>query len=352
MFRKLAGKLSNLKSAIEEEPQEQKETDLKVDEIVKRLRGSGQSAPVASKKTAKVKTESLGKVGNIYAALENPLNALSGVITLLPVSQTLKSDLEASGAKYTPENYIALCTTTAFVFAILSFFIMAIITAAFGDGSASSITTGLAISITMALLGFAGGLALTLSYPAMQANSKAALIDKELPFALRQLSTQVKAGVSFTRALKSIGDTNYGVLTVEIKKTLSDMDGGLSTIEALRKLATRNKSQGLQRAVTQISRALRTGGNLSEIISTIADDVSFETRMKIRDYTELLNLISIVYIMIAVVAPVMVTILAAVTQLPVFGGGIAFGLILGVFIGIASITCALVYVIKKAEPTG
>ncbi len=229
---------------------------------------------------------------------------------------------------------------------------MAILSAAFGDGSAGSITTGLAISITMALLGFAGGLALTLSYPAMQANGKAALIDKELPFALRQLSTQVKAGVSFTRALKSIGDTNYGVLTVEIKKTLSDMDGGLSTIEALRKLAKRNKSQGLQRAVTQISRALRTGGNLSEIISTIADDVSFETRMKIRDYTELLNLISIVYIMIAVVAPVMVTILAAVTQLPVFGGGIAFGLILGVFIGIASITCALVYVIKKAEPTG
>ena len=116
--------------------------------------------------------------------------------------------------------------------------------------------------------------------------------------------------------------------------------------------AERNKSQGLQRAVTQISRALRTGGNLSEIISTIADDVSFETRMKIRDYTELLNLISIGYIMIAVVAPVMITILAAVTQLPVFGGGVAFTLILGVFTGVTLITGALVYVIKKAEPTG
>lgn len=228
---------------------------------------------------------------------------------------------------------------------------MSVVTTAFSNLTPTSITTSLAISISMAVLGFAGGLALTLSYPSMKANSKATAIDKELPFALRQLSTQVKAGVSFTRALKSIADTNYGLLTTEVKKTLKEMDGGLSTTTALQNLATRNKSQGLQRAVTQISRALRTGGNLSEIISTIADDVSFETRMKIRDFTELLNLISIVYIMVAVVAPVMIAILAAVTQLPVFGGGFAFILILGVFIGVALVTAALLYVIKKAEPT-
>ena len=348
----MPSKLSSLKNAIEEEPVEQNETDFKVDEIVKRLRGTKDVTPIAQKKTVKVKAENLGKVGGVYAALENPLNSLSGLITLLPVNQTLKNDLQASNLQYTPENYMAICTTTAFIFSIMTFLIVAILSAAFSDGSAASITTSLIASIVMAVIGFAGGLALTISYPSMQANGRAALIDKELPFALRQLSTQVKAGVSFTRALKSIADTNYGLLTIEVKKTLSDMDGGMSTVAALKKLAERNKSQGLQRAVTQISRALRTGGNLSEIISTIADDVSFETRMKIRDYTELLNLISIVYIMVAVVGPVMITILAAVTQLPVFGGGVAFALILGVFTGVALITCALVYVIKKAEPTG
>jgi len=67
---------------------------------------------------------------------------------------------------------------------------------------------------------------------------------------------------------------------------------------------------------------MRSGGNLSVIISEIADDVSFETRQQIRDFTEKLNFVNILYIMVGVVMPVAIAILAAILQIPLFAGTI------------------------------
>jgi flagellar protein FlaJ len=189
------------------------------------------------------------------------------------------------------------------------------------------------------------------SYPNVRAKERAISIDRELPFALRQLSTQVKAGLSFNRAMTSVAQSDYGELSVEMKKALRDMDSGATTEEALSKVMYRSKSRGFKRALIQIIRSLRTGGRLSEIIASIADDVSFETRMGIRDFTEVLNIISVVYIMIAVVAPVTLTVLTAVIQLPLIAANIPQAFIVLAFMGIILGIGAIIFVTIRLEPT-
>ena len=100
----------------------------------------------------------------------------------------------------------------------------------------------------------------------------------------------------------------------------------------------------------QILRALKSGGNLSETITAIADDVSFELRMKVRDFTEKLNFISVIYIMIGVVGPVVMVILSAIAQLPLLGANFPFEYIVIAFTGITGVMVMLLFMIKRMEP--
>jgi flagellar protein FlaJ len=68
--------------------------------------------------------------------------------------------------------------------------------------------------------------------------------------------------------------------------------------------------------IAHLVRALRTGGNLSEIMITIAEDVAFERRMKIADFSEKLNLMSLFLMMVAIVFPVLITILTVIGSSP------------------------------------
>ncbi|MCL5011450.1 MAG: type II secretion system F family protein [Candidatus Marsarchaeota archaeon] len=372
-------KLTNLKENVEkeEDAESKRRRQEELEKIINRLRQKNVSKETnVSKKLESLKTTVEGKgvvvtpteevkrevqvsvqkssntLGNFYSAFEKPLSLIQNLMNVFPITNSLKNNLDSANINISPEGYMALSSVVSIIVAFLllvligslSIFLSPVLSVV---GVGYSVT----LSIIVAVFGFILTSFLMIYYPGMKAGERAKDIDKELPFALRQLSTQLKAGVSFSNSLNSIAQSNYGVLSDEFKRVLVDMEGGMSTEEAVLKLSIRTKSKGLKKALVQIIRALRTGGNLAEIITTIADDVSFESRMKIRDFTEVLNLISIGYIMIAVVGPVMLTILSAVAQLPVFGGGIAFALVLGLFIGILFMTIMILYLIKRLEPT-
>ncbi|MGB9576889.1 MAG: type II secretion system F family protein [Candidatus Micrarchaeia archaeon] len=373
-------KLEKIKRAVEKTELETRAEVLKeeelarrreLDEIVAKLKEKQKKGFVAEKRLEKIKEHVEEKpeiseeetkaairlqvsktkgVGWFYSSLQKPITSVSKVFSVIPVAKNLKKELASADMHITPEAYLALTTTVSVIAAITTWIAAGILATSLSNLSVIEIASSISLAFVGAVLAFFGVSAVALAYPSIRASERANKIDKELPFALRHLATQLKAGVSLNRAMRSVADANYGALTQEFRKTLADLESGLSTEDALLKLADRNRSRGLKRAVVQITRAIRTGGNLAEIISSIADDISFESRMKIRDFTEMLNIISIVYIMVGVVAPVMITILSAVAQLPVFGGGIAFGLVLAVFAGIVGATGALIFLIKRLEP--
>ena len=76
------------------------------------------------------------------------------------------------------------------------------------------------------------------------------------------------------------------------------------------------QAKGIRRAIANILRAVRIGGNLSDAIMNVASDVSFEQRMKVAAYGEKLNFFSVIFMFAAVVFPVMLAMITTIGYAP------------------------------------
>jgi flagellar protein FlaJ len=372
-------KLAKLKESVEWEPEvlseapaEQPKERRDIERIIERLKSKEKPAPKAEFKeiAEMLMEEKPGEIaqkpvkldfkrvsadasfreqfkgfGTVFALLQKPVSALASALFKLPVARNVHRELDAANISLGVEAYLVVAVLLSILGGIMVTFFVVLLGIALEDYAIAAAAPFLGVFSVLIFL------VVGASYPNVRAKERAISIDRELPFALRQLSTQVKAGLSFNRAMTSVAQSDYGELSVEMKKALRDMDSGATTEEALSKVMYRSKSRGFKRALIQIIRSLRTGGRLSEIIASIADDVSFETRMGIRDFTEVLNIISVVYIMIAVVAPVTLTVLTAVIQLPLIAANIPQAFIVLAFMGIILGIGAIIFVTIRLEPT-
>lgn len=319
--------------------------------IKERVEGSGGSIKFGMRdfsaftgNVSEISSKGLAFIGGFYNMFRGPLSRLTNFVANIPLSQGLKENLDSAGIGFSPEEYLIIITAVGVLVSAAVIFLFGTISLTISDISLTVLSPFIAFSafILVIIVGFI--------YPSAVANERATKLNRELPFALRQLATQVKAGVSFHRAMSSIVNSKYGALSEEFRKVLMDIEKGSSTEQALLKLASKTKSRGLKKAIVQILRALKSGGNLSETISSIADDVSFELRMKVRDFTEKLNFISVIYIMIGVVGPVVMVILSAIAQLPLLGGNFPFEYVVLAFTGITIVMMMLLFMIKRMEP--
>ena len=349
--------LQRIKAAIELEREDDEEnvgggslveTDLQ--KVIERFRPAETKAAEPTKKPLNFEKVAfparglLASLGSVYGLLSGVLLKLSQFFAKLPMTASLAASLTAAGMTTAPETYLAAAVTAAFVVAALTLAFVGLVGVLLSDPLLALAAPVLSASA------FVGVLIIALTIPAGRAAARASEIDRALPFALRQLSTQVKAGVSFHRAMQSIATSNYGLLSDEFARVVSDVNRGDTMENALLKLARRSRSKGLRRTITQVLRSFKTGGNLSQIITDIADDVSFEVRMSIRDFTEKLNFINVIYIMVGVVAPVTLAILSAILQIPLFSGGIPPFLIYFAFAGILGVMVAILWITKRMEP--
>jgi len=290
------------------------------------------------------KTSFLAFVGKFYSAFQHPVSWLANLVTKMPGVSALHADLEAADLNMSLETYIIASTVVGILAAVFTFPLLGLVVAA-----AKLNPAVLGLWVVLAPIVFIIAVLVAFYYPKTLIMDKTTRINRELPFALRHLSTQIKAGVSFHRALSSVTASDYGDLSLELKKTLKELERGSSTEEALLSLAKRTHSTGLKKAIIQIIRALKTGGNLSMVINDIADDSSFEYQMRLRDFVEKLNIVNVVFTMIAVVGPVTITIISAVAQLPMLGGTMPFSLVVAMLGADAAAMALIVWFITKME---
>ncbi len=245
--------------------------------------------------------------GKFYMKLQSPIHSMSNWL-YKSFGRTLEMDLQAAEMRYSVEQYLTLAlSATILVWLILLAMLFVLIIA-------------VKLDLLYALLGLILApivcFALVMIIPGNRAKKLAAEIDKELPFALRHMSIEIRAGVGIFKTMESIASADYGTLSDGFRSVLLSIEKGVPTEDALEMWGERTRSEGLRRMVAHLVRAMRTGGNLSDIMITIAEDVSFERRMKIADFAERLNLLSLFLMMIAIVLPVLITILTVIATSP------------------------------------
>ena len=93
---------------------------------------------------------------------------------------------------------------------------------------------------------------------------------KQLPEALDLMARSLKAGHAFTGGLRMVADEFDDPIGVEFDRTLGEINFGVGVPEALKNLTSRIDCIDLNFFVTSIIIQRETGGNLAEILESIA----------------------------------------------------------------------------------
>ena len=211
------------------------------------------------------------------------------------------------------------------------------------------ITKSMDLSLKLGIL-LIGYPILKSNIPKIKSEKRKKEIVREFPYALRQISTQLKAGIGLYDSMKSIADSNYGILSEEFQITLNEIQYGSNYVESFENLSKRINLPSIEKFVGQIIRTLNNGGNLAETLNTLADENSYNMKIKYKEYSEKLNAIMLLYMFIAVLFPVIlfILIIAATT---VMGSIIQPELLLILYLFFFPLIISfMIILIKRLEP--
>jgi flagellar protein FlaJ len=177
------------------------------------------------------------------------------------------------------------------------------------------ITISLPISFLVALIAFF----YINFYPNLVALRKSKDIDRNLLFVVRHLYVQVRSGVSLFDAMVAVSKEDYGIISKEFEKAVKEISTGKEQTAVLEEMALRVSHTGFKRILWQIVNSLKSGADISKVLSVIANELSQEQRVKIRKYGSQLSPYALMYLMLTVILPTL---------------GISFLIILSSFSGI------------------
>ncbi len=114
---------------------------------------------------------------------------------------------------------------------------------------------------------------IVIGYPLALDLKRVSLIEEAFPNVLKQLSDTLKAGGTYEFALRELSESDYGPLTEELKLVLRRIEEGENLDRSLELMKTEIDSRLVQRTLTIIIDALKSGGGLSEVLEDIANDM-------------------------------------------------------------------------------
>lgn len=261
---------------------------------------------------------------------------------------SLGFELEQTNFEITPRRWMAIA-----FFAFLFYFLLI-------TGLLSLITFVAKIEMIRALgisalAGLGMGLAtfLFLSfYPKLAAQKKIKDIEKNLPYVLRHILVEVRAGVSLYDTLISIARSDYGILSKEIRKVANEINTGKSEVDALEKVTRDTPSFFFRRVMWQMINALKSGADIGGTMKEIVDNLAVEQRVSIKKYGSQLNPLALIYMMFAVIFPTLgITFLLVISSF----SGISFDLNLVLMVIMGSLVLfqfMFIGLIKSRRPVG
>lgn len=104
--------------------------------------------------------------------------------------------------------------------------------------------------------------------------------NKQLPDTITLLSNSLRAGSSFLQSIELVSRETPSPMGEEMGRVVREVNLGLGMEESLQNMVRRIKSEDLDLMVTAISIQQQVGGNLAEILDTIAFTIRERVRIK------------------------------------------------------------------------
>ncbi|MDX1469359.1 MAG: type II secretion system F family protein, partial [Acidimicrobiia bacterium] len=171
----------------------------------------------------------------------------------------MNSALEQANIPMTPGEAILAMIGLAAVGGLL--------TALFNGALAGVATFGVLLLMFVALVNFAG-------------RREKKKFEDQLPDTLTLLSTSIRAGYSLLQAVEAVAGEAPNPTAREFGRAISEARLGISVPDALQGIVERTQSTDFEWAVMAIDIQREVGGNLAEVLQTVADTMRARNRLK------------------------------------------------------------------------
>lgn len=178
--------------------------------------------------------------------------------------QKLAADLERADMTIRPVEYIA----TRLALAVLGFLIPYVM---LGPS---------AVGMLSALAGAGAGFFLPALYLNHRRSRRVQKLDSQLPEALTLIANSLKAGFGLLQSLDLAARQMDHPISTELNRTIYEMSVGSNPNDALLALGERSDSYDLDIVVTAILIQRTAGGNLAEILDTVAETMRDRARIR------------------------------------------------------------------------
>ena len=130
------------------------------------------------------------------------------------------------------------------------------------------------------IVGFLLGYMLPRFWVGRRISGRLSAFNKQLPDTITLLSNSLRAGSSFLQSIELVSREGGPPMSEEMGRVVREVNLGLGMEEALNNLVRRIKSDDLDLMVTAIGIQQQVGGNLAEILDTIAFTIRERVRIK------------------------------------------------------------------------
>ena len=117
-----------------------------------------------------------------------------------------------------------------------------------------------------------------------RADARRALITRELPDTMDQLTIAVEAGLGFEAALARVAKQGTGPLAAELRRTLQDIQLGMDRADALDSLGARTDITDLRRFVAATRQAERYGLPIAAVLRTQSRELRDRRRQRAEEH--------------------------------------------------------------------
>lgn len=185
---------------------------------------------------------------------------LSKVLPLDKYFEKKKNLLSSARLLLKPEELLGICLISSLLLGLILFILLN--------------------NIMFFIIGFIIGYNIPIMYVKSTKKNRAKKLNNQLPVALSVIANGLRAGLSFTQAMIIAAKEMDAPISDDFNKIVHDNSLGKDMEEVLKDFAERTADDDVDILVTAVLIQRQVGGNLSEILDTIANTIRERAKLK------------------------------------------------------------------------
>ena len=194
---------------------------------------------------------------------EDHMPTITAFLSGREISDRLSVAILAAGLRLRPSEFVGIVAFTMIFFLIVSL----------------AIGKSILLCVVMAAIG--AGIPIVVLKTLQR--QRRAMFNIQLVDALMMIASSLRSGFSFLRGMQVVAQEMPRPISEEFGRVINEVGVGRTMEDALKNMVARMQSYDLDLAVTAILIQLQVGGNLSEMLETIAATI----RERVRIYSEM-----------------------------------------------------------------